>query len=281
MKIGINVFGLQNELNANIPSVFQKLHTAGFDEVELLIWPDRKQGKLPASIATEESVGQIVHYANENGLSVYSAHVLFGIGPFFAPVKDIVRTIRVCAQKHGIHQFVFSRMFTTAKAAKRFAKYMNRISEATRDLDRTLLYHNHSQEFASVSVDGKAITALEYFFTLTNPDILLQLDIGWAGIGGDEVEIAQKFTDKIASLHLKDFIPGTRSAYQTNNMPKENFCAIGCGEIQTAKILSMRDTFPNYRGGITIDQDHSSGNILEDAVTGYKNIVSMLEKGDN
>ena len=229
MGIGVNTYGLQDLLNHSIPNTFDKLREIGFSEVELVVWPDKKQGKLPQAIATEESIGQMIRCANEKGLIVQSVHILCAFGPILAGVKDVIHTIRVLNVEHGIRQFVFSGMFSSAWSAKRFARYMNRILEAVRDLDCVLLYHNHNQEFKQITVKGKTITALDCFFQNVSSDIFLQLDIGWAGIGGDEVEITRKYADKIVSLHLKDFVPGTKDRFGINKLPKEQFSAIGCG----------------------------------------------------
>ena len=51
-------------------------------------------------------------------------------------------------------------------------------------------------------------------------------------------------------------------------MPKERFCAIGDGEIRTAEVLVIRNTFPHFNDSIIIDQDHSTTDILEDSLFG-------------
>lgn len=127
-----------------------------------------------------------------------------------------------------------------------------------------------------VTVNGRSMTALDYFFSMLREDVLLQLDIGWAGVGGDEVALAIQYADRIHSLHLKDFIPGTRGNYHNPNVPVERFSAIGAGEIRTAEVLALRDTFSNFRGHIIIDQDYSANSLLEDIRTGYWNLRTML-----
>ena len=278
MRIGINTYGLQDYLNNSLPETFSRLKQIGFDEAELVVWPDRKQGKLPQAIATEESIGRMISFAHENSLEVNSVHILCAFGPILANVKDVAHVIRVLNSEHGIKQFVFSGMFSSAWKAKRFARYMNQISSAVRDLDCVLLYHNHNHEFRSIAFKGHDFNALDCFFKNVSSDVLLQLDVGWAGIGGDETEITKKYAGKIVSLHLKDFISGTKSKFSTNKIPKEYFSSIGDGEISIDEILAMHNDFPQFTGSIIIDQDQSNADMMEDIEKGFHNINSMIRK---
>ena len=126
-----------------------------------------------------------------------------------------------------------------------------------------------------LQINETTMSALDYFFSLAGEKVGLQLDIGWAGVGGDELAIAQKYADRIVSIHLKDFAPGTKGNFKNENMPKERFCAIGNGEIRTAEVLAIRDSFARFNGSIIIDQDHSPTDILEDIRIGCQNIQVM------
>ena len=127
-----------------------------------------------------------------------------------------------------------------------------------------------------LQINETSISALDYFFSLAGEKIGLQLDIGWAGVNGNELEIAQKYANRIVSIHLKDFVPGTKGNFKNENMPKDRFCAIGNGEIRTAEVLAIRDTFTRFNGSIIIDQDHSPTDILDDIQVGYQNIQQVV-----
>lgn len=277
MRIGVNLYGLQEQLNNSIPDTFRFLRKNGIDEVELVAVPDQKQGKWSAAIVTEESIGQMIQYATECGLDIRSAHILCAFGWRLRPVSSVARIVGILNQEYGIGCFVFSGMFSSAWGARRFAWYMNRLSDMVSDLDCTLLYHNHNQEFAEVIVRGEKMTALDHFFRLTHGNIRLQLDIGWAGIGGDEIAVAKKYAERIVSLHLKDFTVGTKADYKTIHMPKERFCAVGTGEIQIAAVLALRNTFPNFMDSIIIDQDHSICGMLGDIANGFR-LVQLMDQ---
>jgi len=274
--IGVNTFGLIRKMQEDMPGTFNAIAKAGFDEVELLVIPKKKQGKLPLAIASEESVSVLIDEAKKNGLRVRSAHVFGDFLCFLMPRKRLAAYLEKLHRTYGIHTFVFSGMFRDVKGAKKWARFLRELSETMTTDGCRILYHNHSQEFEMIQVDGKPMTALDYFFSLAGEKVGMQLDIGWAGIGGDEIEIVRKYASRIVSLHLKDFLPGTKGQFNNQNMPKERFCTIGDGEIRTAEILAMRNLFPEFNGSIVIDQDHSSTDILEDIQKGYQNIAAML-----
>ena len=274
--IGINTFGLIPKIQENIPETFRAIAESGFEEVELLVFPKKKQGKLPLAIATEETIPLLIAEAKRNGLQVRCAHVFSGFLCFLMPQKKLICYFEKLYRQYGIDTFVFSGMFRDAKGAKKWARFLRKLSERLGSEDIRILYHNHSQEFAMIQIDDQKMTALDFFFSLAGEKIGMQLDIGWAGICADEVKVAQKYADRIVSLHLKDFTAGTRGNFKNESMPKERFCAIGDGEIRTAEVLAIRNTFPNFNGSIVIDQDHSTTDILEDIRIGYQNIRTML-----
>lgn len=278
-SIGVNAYGLIRRLRQDMEGTMQYLHECGFEELELVVFPVRKQWRVPTGVATEETFPLFYRNANENGLTVRSVHIFCTIGNFFLPTKAVVRTIQKLKKEYGVEYFVFSGMFEDRKHAEKWATYLKRIAKQTNGDGCRIIYHNHSQEFAKVDGGSAAISALDCFFSITGNEIGLQLDVGWAGIGADEIAAATKYANRIQSIHLKDFSSGTRGVYKNQNMPREQFCAIGEGEIQTSEVLSMIGMFPSFAGSIIIDQDFSVSDILMDLKTGYQNVHAMLYGG--
>lgn len=278
-SIGVNTYGLIRRFRQDMEGTMQYLHECGFEELELVVFPVRKQWRVPAGVATEETFPSFYRNAHENGLTVRSVHIFCTIGSLFLPTKAVVRTIRKLKKDYGVEYFVFSGMFEDRKHAEKWATYLKRIVKQTNQDGCRIIYHNHSQEFEKVDVSSDAISALDYFFSITGDAIGLQLDIGWAGIVSNEIATATKYANYIQSIHLKDFSSGTRGVYKNQNMPKERFCAIGEGEIQTREVLSMIGLFPSFCGSIIIDQDFSTSDILMDLKTGYQNVQAMLHRG--
>lgn len=273
--IGVNTFGLINKMQDDMPGTMRAIANAGFDEVELLLLLKKKQWKIPIALAAKETIPLLIGEAAKCGLRVKSIHVFGSTLCFLIPRKKLARYFEELHCTYGIENFVFSGMFRDAKGAKKWAHFLKQLSDLIETKEIRILYHNHSQEFEMVQINETSMSALDYFFSLAGEKVGLQLDIGWAGVGGDELAIAQKYADRIVSIHLKDFVPGTKGNFKNENMPRERFCAIGNGEIRTAEILAIRNTFTRFNGSIIIDQDHSPTDILEDIRIGYQNIQVM------
>ena len=276
--IGVNVFGLIHAIQADMPGTFRQIAAIGFDEVELLALPKKEQGEAPLAIAAEETMPHLMEQAKQCGLAVNSVHVFCIEEGRLVPVKTVAETVKRLKRQFEIENYVFSGMFTDTDGAEKWASYLREVAETTKPDGCRIVYHNHSQEFTPVVVDGNRMTALDYFFALAGQNIWLQLDIGWAGIAGNEQEIVEKYAERIVCLHLKDFLPGTKGKFLNENMPQERFCAIGSGEIHTAQVLGRRHTFPNFKGSIIIDQDHSNTDMLDDIRLGYQNLCAILNR---
>lgn len=277
--IGVNLWGLMPDARQDLPGLLEKLKKIGFESVESMLVPRKKDPYAKGAVSTESNFGAFFREARKQGLEVKSVHVFYKVGKKMLPRSSVIRSIRTLSREYGVESFVFSGAFTDAKGARKWAKYLNDLAEALEGEPCKLVYHNHDQELRSVTVRGQTMTALDYFFSLVNESILLQLDIGWAGMRADEIQMAKLYADRIHSIHLKDFAHGTRGHYNNPNVPRECFAPIGCGEIRTAEVLAMVDAFPRFGGQILVDQDFSAGDMLQDLQTGYRNVTTMLRKG--
>lgn len=277
--IGVNLWGLIPNSRQDLPGLLRELKKIGFDSVESMLVPRKKDPYAKGAVSTETNFGAFFREARKQGLDVKSVHVFYKVGKKMLPKSSVIRSIRTLSREYGVESFVFSGAFTDAKGARKWAAYLNDLAEALEGENCRIVYHNHDQELQAVTVKGQTMTALDYFFSLVSKRILLQLDIGWAGMGADEIQMARKYADRIHSIHLKDFVPGTRGNYHNPNVPKERFSPIGEGEIRTAEILAMVDSFPNFGGQILVDQDFSAGDMLQDLHNGYRNVKTMLQNG--
>lgn len=277
--IGVNLWGLIPNSRQDLPGLLRELKKIGFDSVESMLVPRKKDPYAKGAVSTESNFDAFFREGRKQGLDVKSLHVFYKVGKKMLPKSSVIRSIRTLSREYAVESFVFSGAFTDAKGARKWAAYLNDLAEALEGEPCKLVYHNHDQELRPVTVKGQTMTALDYFFSLVSKRILLQLDIGWAGMGADEIQMARKYADRIHSIHLKDFVPGTRGNYHNPNVPKERFSPIGCGEIRTAEILAMVDSFPNFGGQILVDQDFSAGDMLQDLHTGYRNVKTMLQNG--
>ena len=276
-KVFTQTFGLSKEFSENLIGTIQKLHDIGFDGIEPFVMFNEEQGKLPKNLWALDTLKIAKAKMDELGMTIPSVHIGVAFGWFSMPVGTIAKNIQMLHDQFGINDFVISSTFGTLAQTKHWAKMMRKISDAVRPYGCRVLYHNHDDEFKTVRYRGKTMEAMEVFLKLTSPEVMLQVDIGWAGIAGDENAIVKHYADRIVSLHLKDFYPNYRNGqYTRKNMPTEAFAAIGEGEITTKEILAIRKSFPNFGGSIIIDQDKTTGEMLKALETGRGNIRAML-----
>lgn len=276
-KIFTQTFGLGKGFSEDLTGTIQKLHDIGFDGIEPFVMFNEEQGKLPKNLWALDTLKIAKAKMDALGMTIPSVHIGVAFGWFSMPVDTIAKNIRMLHDQFGIRDFVISTTFGTLAQTKHWAKMMRKISDAVHPYGCRMIYHNHDDEFKLLRYQGKTAEAMEAFLDLTSPEVMLQLDIGWAGIAGDELAIVRRYADRIALLHMKDFYPDYRNGqYTRKNMPAEAFAAIGEGAVKTAEILAIRECFPNFNGTIIIDQDKTSGDMLKALETGYHNIRAML-----
>ena len=167
--------------------------------------------------------------------------------------------------------------FSIPGEARHWASLTRKISNEVHPHGCTILYHNHDDEFRKVRYKSETVSAMDVFLEQTSPDVLLQVDIGWAGLVEDERQLLRRYAGRIASLHLKDFYPAYMTGYNRKTMPAEAFAPIGEGAIHTQEALTLVDEFPHFAGTVIIDQDHTRGDMLAALETGCGNIRRMLE----
>lgn len=87
------------------------------------------------------------------------------------------------------------------------------------------------------------------------PRAMLVFDTGHlAGAGGNVTEIAEKYHDRIISLHVKDFVYKDRT--KANWQERLRFCGLGCGEMgkQNAEVIKIL-TGHGYDNWILVEHD--------------------------
>ena len=274
--LGVNTYGIVGVMQRDFAGTLSFLADTGFEAVEALVIPKKNHRDLPMAITSESSFPAFAKEVKNYGMVIPSVMVFNRKGNRFLPRASVLRTMRVLRQEYGVQDFVFNAAFTDAKGAEFWAEYLSDLADALKKDDGRILFHNHDQELNTVCIDGETMCAMDYFFRLVSPDVLLELDIGWAGNGADEVELSRRYGDSIRILHLKDFAQGSRGKYHNPHVPKELFVPIGAGEIRTKEILNMRDQFPNFSGNVIIDQDFSVQDMLDDLREGYRNVRNMM-----
>ena len=277
MIIATNTFGLTKEFEADLTGTIRKLHDIGFTGIEPLILFQDQQGSKTRNLWALDTLKTAWGTMQELGMSIPSVHLGVGFGWMTMPARMVIQGILKVHDAYGIDKFIISAPFGSAPLAFRWAAFAGSVDKAIRPHGCTLIYHNHDDEFHTVN--RKTVrTDMDLFLDHAGPDIKLQIDIGWAGLAGDEREIVKRYADRVVLLHLKDFYAPYRTGYTRKNMPPEAFSPIGEGAIRTREVLQMIPDLPNYAAAVIIDQDKVQGDMLESLRIGFENTQNMLKE---
>ncbi|MDR7084233.1 sugar phosphate isomerase/epimerase [Arthrobacter ginsengisoli] len=164
-----------------------------------------------------------------------------------------------------------------------FAKEANGYAERLRENGIGLYYHNHHIEFAKF--DGKYMLDI---IADNSPSMGMEIDVHWVQRGGlDPVRTINKYADRTAMVHLKD--------YRIGEMPEAAFGMLQAGDfpgfmqefknvVQFAEVGEGNLDFPSIIDAsqaagaeyMLVEQDELYGRTVWEALqTSYDNLVAM------
>ncbi|GAA4508955.1 sugar phosphate isomerase/epimerase family protein [Nonomuraea ferruginea] len=137
--------------------------------------------------------------------------------------------------------------FSDRAAVEESARLINAAAARAAGAGLRLGYHNHHWELAARIGDRHA---LEVLAELLDPDVLLEVDLYWAVVGGADVPgLLSRLGDRVTHLHVKDG-PGTVDDAMT---------AVGSGTLPIPDILAAAPA-DAWR---IVELDRCDGDMLE------------------
>lgn len=192
-KIGLQLFSVRDEIQADMLDTLKKVKSYGYGAVEFA----GLYGNDPAEVRK---------MCEEIGLVPLSAHV---------PMGELMADLEGTLDKYqtvGCKYIVIPSMPVEYRADKENFRdvfpIFKKIGEAVNNRGMVLQYHNHDFEF--VKIDGEYY--LDILYKEVGPELLqTQLDTCWVNVGGENpAEYLKKYAGRIPTVHLKDFA-GRRS----------------------------------------------------------------------
>ncbi|MCT9626387.1 sugar phosphate isomerase/epimerase [Pseudarthrobacter equi] len=184
MSYSLQLYTLRNAIAEDLPGTIKKVAEIGFTQVEPYNF-----------VATAKELGAAL---KENGLTAPSGHA-----PLLSQDQDEILT---AAKELGISTvidpFLPAEHWQDAETIQATAAKLNAAAKKGAEYGITVGYHNHAWELQS-SIEGR--TALEYFESLLDPELVLEVDTYWVAVGGqDPVDILTKLGDRVKFIHIKD-----------------------------------------------------------------------------
>lgn len=125
---------------------------------------------------------------------------------------------------------------------KRDCDQLNRYGAIAKKFGMKVIIHNHTTEFAPLA-DNQNLCAYDLFIRNTDPaGVVLQLDIGWAAIAGqDIVELFKKAPGRYELWHVKDasninLMPKSMSTFERRKIAQ--LVPVGLGDVDYKTIFA-------------------------------------------
>jgi sugar phosphate isomerase/epimerase len=224
MNIGMQIYGLRNELEIDFEGTLAKVAAMGVTGVELF--------------GAHKSASETKAILERLNLTPVAAHVTFDtleadLEGQIARAKEIGAGILVCAwSKAGDHQ-----------SWEQIADALERHAQACNAQGLSFAYHNHDHEILE-TVGG--VPALDVIVTRA-PSLKLELDTAWLHAGGVKPSsYLEKYADRTILVHIKD-LRKTATGWET--------VELGQGEVDLANtIAAAKKTKSDW---LLLEQDNS------------------------
>jgi sugar phosphate isomerase/epimerase len=156
---------------------------------------------------------------------------------------------------------------------------MNKYGAIVKKFGMKILIHNHAGEFDLLD-DGKT-TQYDVFLAETNPELVaMQLDIGWAYIGGqDAIAMFKKNPGRFELWHVKDVKYKDLDPKLTPSQRQRGarIVTIGEGDVDYKAIFAMAGVAGLKHFAIEQDSAGEGGrDAVEDCRIAYENLSKTL-----
>lgn len=184
MTYSLQLYTVRKPLEEDLAGTIARIADIGFTKVEPYNF-----------VATADALAEAFA---AHGITAPSGH---------APLlKDDQDEIFAAAKQLGISTvidpFIPAEQWQNAEDIEKTAAALNAAAKKGAEYGIRVGYHNHAWELEN-SINGT--TALEYFETLLDPELVLEVDTYWAAVGGQNpAELLARLGDRVKFIHIKD-----------------------------------------------------------------------------
>jgi len=190
-NIGVQLYTLRHQLQENTPATIRAVAEMGYKQVEPVSFPDCRA---------------VLDAANESGLEVHSAHILWNSvlkpdGEKAPPYDGLLEAAREAKITHLVIPTI-NKEDRTPDGYRRMAELCNKAATKAKAAGIQLSYHNHSFEFDRFE-DGTC--GFDILMKEFAPEMQFQVDVFWVKVGRrDPLRLIQSLNGRVTQLHLKD-----------------------------------------------------------------------------
>ena len=243
-QVSLQLYTLRHEIEKDFSGSLERAASIGFTQVEP--W---------------NFVAQVDNYAKSfaaNGITAPSAHAhLVGV-----PRRETFEAATKLGIKTVIEPIVDQSKWKNAKDISETAHEMNKAAEEAIEYGLQLGYHNHACEVAN-KIDGES--ALEFFESMLEARVILEVDAYWVHAGGLHVpDLLSRLGNRVQFLHIKDGknVRGSENTFNERGELVKNETdtrlqvPAGRGEVPLAEVIATAShalpivEFDEYAGDI-------------------------------
>lgn len=238
-KIGLQLYSVGQQMQADTYGTLQKVAKAGFETVEfagLYGYAPKEMGKMLQDV----------------GLTPISSH-----SDVLNNLKQEVENMQML----DVHKIVLPHHpFENKESVLRLADAMNKAGRYCKENGLDLSYHNHAHEFKQE--DGEYL--LDVFYANTDPAYVhMQLDVCWALVGGvNPVAYLKKYAGRSQTIHMKE----------VKTIEPYTGCAVGKGLVDFKEICGLLGPDFSY----IIEQESLEGDIWSTLTEGVQYLRGLF-----
>ncbi|MFE6997398.1 sugar phosphate isomerase/epimerase family protein [Microbacterium sp. NPDC057659] len=260
-ETSVQLYTLAAEFTADMEGSLDRLAAIGLRSVEAFDFvsrPDRIRAALDAS-GLASPTGHAPLLSDELWTPDGSIPTPEPEAVFEAAAKIGMKTV--------IDPFVEPARWLTLDGVTDIADRLNSLADTAASFGLEVGYHNHAQEFIA-EFDGES--AYERFVALTDERVIIELDLYWALVGGQDVPaLVSRLGDRLVAAHVKDGIapavnPFGPDAGELGSAALDQRHA-GTGEVPLADALRAASAL-QYA---IIEYDNPPGDVFTDIAASY------------
>lgn len=181
--LSLQLYTLRDQLTADRDATLAAVATMGLDEVE------------PFGI---ENFDWLPEALAAHGLKAGSAHAMLVAEP-----EKVLAAARTLGVRTVFQPYWDPQKWQDEAGIRELATALNGLVDTFAAEGIAIGYHNHDFEFTAPDIDGTP--AYDFFVSLLDPRVVLEVDTYWAAAGGRDVPaLLDGYGDRITHLHVKD-----------------------------------------------------------------------------
>lgn len=189
IKIGLQLYSVRNEMEADMEGTLQKVKEMGYDYVEFAGYFGRTAGEVRAML-------------DKYGLTCISVHQTYDL--FLKEGQGAIDYLKTIGASYSAVPWMGLEKHKGSKVFDQTIEDFQKVGKALKDNGIQLLYHNHDFEFNQF--EGKFL--LDWLYESVPADLLqTEIDTCWVHYAGyNPAEYILKYSGRAPVVHLKDFV---------------------------------------------------------------------------